>query len=435
MSMSPTMVVGLGDTGVSVIRHLRLRESAVSVCDSRLGKRTREVPHLMEVRRDYPDVRVVPPRQFARAVAQSKRVVASPGIGFDDTLLKFATIERVPIVGDIDLFMEEVDVPVIAITGTNGKSTTAMLVGAMLETHDFKVCGNIGLPVLDALDSGAKGFVVELSSFQLERLQTARFDVAAITNIAEDHLDRHKSMRDYISSKRRVYDHCSFAVFNGEDKNTNPGESTDSIAINSNPDWSVLKDGVVIDGTFISNDLIALKGSHNHFNLVMAAAIASRFGATSEAILEVASTFSGLPHRNQFVARVDGVDYFNDSKATNVAAAVASIKCMTQEPNSLVLIAGGDGKDVDFQELGETIDKHVSYLVLIGMDAQKIASSTTRVDHSIASSVEEAVRIAQQHAEKGDRVLLAPACASFDMFRDFEHRGSAFGKAVAELHS
>lgn len=435
MSMSPTMVVGLGDTGVSVIRHLRLKDSAVSVCDSRLGKRTNEVPHLVEIRRDYPDVCVVPPRQFARAVARAKRVVASPGIGFDDTLLKFATIERVPIVGDIDLFMDEVNVPVIGITGTNGKSTTAMLVGAMLQSDDFRVCGNIGLPVLDALDSGGRGFVVELSSFQLERLHTARFDVAAITNIAEDHLDRHKSMLDYIASKRRVYDRCSFAVFNGQDENTDPGKTTDSIAINRSPDWCVLADGVVIDGTFISSDDIALKGRHNRFNLVMAAAIASRFGATSEVIREVASSFSGLDHRNQFVARVNGVDYFNDSKATNVAASVATITSMTQESNNLILIAGGEGKEADFKELGETIDRHVSYLVLIGEDAQRIAANTTQVGYSFASSMNEAVRIAQEQAENGACVLLAPACASFDMFRNFEHRGTAFVNAVAELGS
>ena len=369
---------------------------------------------------------MVPPRQFARAVARAKRVVASPGIGFDDTLLKFATIERVPIIGDIDLFMDEVNVPVIGITGTNGKSTTAMLVGAMLQSDDFRVCGNIGLPVLDALDSGGRGFVVELSSFQLERLHTARFDVAAITNIAEDHLDRHKSMLDYIASKRRVYDHCSFAVFNGQDENTDPGKTTDSIAINRSPDWCVLADGVVIDGTFISSDDIALKGRHNSFNLVMAAAIASRFGATSEVIHEVASSFSGLDHRNQFVARVNGVDYFNDSKATNVAASVATITSMTQESNNLILIAGGEGKDADFKELGETIDRHVSYLVLIGEDAQRIAANTTQVGYSFASSMNEAVRIAQEQAENGDCVLLAPACASFDMFRNFEHRGSCF---------
>ena len=435
MSMSPTMVLGLGDTGVSVIRHLRLRDSAVSVCDSRLGKRTREVPRLVEVRRDYPDVSVVPPRQFARAVARSKRVVASPGIGLDDMLLKFAMIERVPVVGDIDLFMEEVDVPVIGITGTNGKSTTATLVGAMLQTDDFKVCGNIGLPVLDALNSGARGFVVELSSFQLERLQAARFDVAAITNISADHLDRHRTMLDYVSSKRRVYDHCSLAVFNGQDENTNPRKAIDSIAVDGSPNWRVLNDGVVVDGTFISSEHIALKGRHNHFNLVMAAAIATRFGATSEMIRDVAMSFSGLPHRNQFVARVDGVDYFNDSKATNAAASVKSITGMSEEYRNVVLIAGGVGKDADFQELGETIDKYVSHLVLIGGDAQRIAFCTRRVNHSIASSMEEAVRVAREHAVEGDRVLLAPACASFDMFRNFEHRGTVFTNAVMDLQS
>ncbi|MCY3884866.1 MAG: UDP-N-acetylmuramoyl-L-alanine--D-glutamate ligase [Gammaproteobacteria bacterium] len=435
MNISPTMVVGLGDTGVSVIRHLRLKDRAVAVCDSRLGKRTREIPHLLKVRRDYPDVSVIPPRQFARAVARSKRVVASPGIAIDDTLLKFATIERVPIVGDIDLFMEEVDVPVVGITGTNGKSTTAMLVGAMLQDREFKVCGNIGLPVLDALDSGAKGFVVELSSFQLERLQNARFDVAAITNIAEDHLDRHKSLDEYVSSKRRVYDNCKFAVFNGLDNNTRPESATASIAINGSSDWCVEPDGVVVNGSHISAEQIALQGRHNYFNLVMAAAIASRFGATDEVIREVASTFTGLQHRTQFVAQVNGADYFNDSKATNVAASIASISSMSADSSKLILIAGGDGKSVDFQQLGATIDKCVSHLVLIGQDAEAIANCTKLVSCSFASSMDEAVRIAQDHASAGDRVLLSPACASFDMFRNFEHRGDAFAKAVVELQS
>lgn len=435
MSMSPTMVLGLGNTGVSVIRHLRLKDRAVAVCDSRLGKRTREIPHLLKVRRDYPDVSVVPPRQFARAVAKSKRVVASPGIAIDDTLLKFATIERVPIVGDIDLFMEEVDVPVIGITGTNGKSTTAMLVGAMLHGREFKVCGNIGLPVLDALHSGAKGFVVELSSFQLERLQNARFDVAAITNIAEDHLDRHKSLDEYVSSKRRVYDHCKFAVFNGLDHNTKPEGATASIAICGSSDWCVEPDGVVVNGSYIAAEHIALQGRHNHFNLVMAAAIASQFGATNDVIREVASTFTGLQHRTQFVAQVYGVDYFNDSKATNVAASIASISSMSAGSSKLILIAGGDGKSVDFQQLGTTIDKCVSHLVLIGQDAKAVANCTKLVSCSFASSMDEAVCIAQDHASAGDRVLLSPACASFDMFRNFEHRGDAFAKAVMELQS
>lgn len=435
MNVSPTMVVGLGDTGVSVIRHLRLKDRAVAVCDSRLGKRTSEIPRLLEVRRDYPDVSVVPPRQFARAVARSKRVVASPGIAIDDTLLKFATIERVPIVGDIDLFMEEVDIPVIGITGTNGKSTTAMLVGEMLKDREFKVCGNIGLPVLDALDTGAKGFVVELSSFQLERLQTARFDIAAITNIAEDHLDRHKSFEDYVTSKRRVYDHCEFAVFNGQDDNTKPEKDTVSIAINGSSEWCVAPDGVVVNGSHIPTEHIALRGRHNHCNFVMAAAIASRFGASLDVIREVASTFTGLQHRTQFVARINGTDYFNDSKATNVAASIASITSMALRGRRLVLIAGGDGKNVDFREFGETIDKYVSHLVLIGQDAEEIADCTKLADCSFASSMDEAVRVAHKYASEEDRVLLAPACASFDMFRNFEHRGDEFAKAVMELQS
>ena len=427
------MVLGLGDTGISVIRHLRSQQGLISACDSRLGRHTQEVPHLATVRSDFPDVRIVPPRRFAKAVAGTERVVASPGVALDDSLLKFAAIERIPVVGDIDLFFEAVKVPVIGITGTNGKSTTTTLVGEMLQDLGFQVCGNIGLPVLDALRNDASGYVVELSSFQLERLRNSRFEVAAITNIAEDHLDHHRSMEEYVASKHRIYINCKFAVYNALDSKTRPLADVAGIAVNEDPNWRVEKDGVVVAGSAIPADEIALKGTHNHFNLVAASAIAHHLGASLSMIRKVIREFSGLAHRSQFVASIDGVEYINDSKATNVAATVASINGLSDGRKAIVLIAGGDSKNANFSELTEAIAKYVRHVVLIGRDASRIAASIEPVDYEFATSLDDAVVRARKVASSGDRVLLAPACASFDMFRNFEHRGEVFSEAVRKL--
>ncbi len=424
------MVLGLGETGFSVVRYLHDRHSAVVASDSRLGRQTSKVPHLLALREEYPDVPIVPPRQFARALSEASRVVASPGVALDDSLIRFAQIRHVPVVGDIDLFMEEVEVPVVGITGTNGKTTTTTLVGHMLQSKGFRTCGNVGLPALDALNEESAGYVVELSSFQLERLRNAGFDVAAILNIAEDHLDHHRSMSDYVASKQRIYENCKFAVYNGLDPATKPLDVEESVAVNRDPDWMVDDDGIVIDGKRIGAGSIGLQGKQNHYDLVVAAAIASRLGASRETILDVVASFKGLPHRLQLIATIDGVEYINDSKATNAAASIAALRGLASNDRGLILIAGGDGKDADFQELGGVIDECVRYAVLIGRDAPQIADQIKRTDYEFAPSMLAAVSSAKRLASEGDKVLLSPACASYDMFRNFEHRGASFVQAV-----
>lgn len=433
MSNDFTMVLGLGNTGISVIRHLQSKEGHVHACDSRLGRQTGQIPHLSTVRTDFPNVKIVPPRRFAKAVADFSRVVASPGLALDDSLLKFAEIERVPIVGDIDLFLDEVDVPVIGITGTNGKSTTTMLVGEMLCAKGYQVCGNIGLPVLDALSSNAAGYIVELSSFQLERLNRAQFDVAVITNIAEDHLDHHSSMAQYIASKKRIYEDCEFAVYNGRDSRTRPQSDRPGIAVDGDLDWRVVEQGIVVAGTLIPSDRLALRGKHNHFNLVAASAVAHHMGANLDTIEHVARTFKGLAHRTQLIAIVDDVEYINDSKATNVAAAVASIHGMSAGGRDLILIAGGDSKNADFSKLAEAIGEHVRHVVLFGRDASRIAEHLHSVEFEFANSLETAVTRARELAVPDTCVMLSPACASYDMFENFEQRGTSFAAAVRGL--
>ena len=427
------MVYGLGETGYSVIRFLQEQHGSVVATDSRLGRYSNQIPYLQTVRSEYPDVRIVPPRRIVQELAHSTRVVASPGIALDDVLIKYAHIEGVPVVGDLDLFLQEVSQPVIGITGTNGKSTVASLVGEMLRPQNFVVCGNIGLPVLDALGRCANGYVVELSSFQLERLSKGQFKVAAITNIAADHLDRHRSIEEYVASKQRIYEDCGFAVFNGRDRRTVPVTSFNGIAVNNDPNWQVVEDGIVVSGIKIPQEKIALEGRHNHFNLVMAAAIATQFEVDLATIRDVALNFTGLAHRTQLVAELAGVKFIDDSKATNVAATVSALHGLSNGNKELILIAGGEGKGADFLELADAVSQCAKTVVLIGQDAHRIGACIEDTPVEYANSMGDAVYRAQSHALSGDIVLLSPACASFDMFRNFEHRGSEFRRAVEAL--
>lgn len=432
MKQERDIVLGLGATGYSVVRHLHAH-CPVSVFDSRLGRDALAIPFLRNVRRDYPDVDVIPPKGYKRALESARRVIASPGIPLSNSMLKWAQIERIPVVGDIDLFMEQVRVPVIGITGTNGKSTTVSLVAEMLQKRGYVACGNIGTPVLDMLESKAKGFVLELSSFQLERLQHGPFNVATILNISEDHLDHHGSMDEYITAKQRVYQDSEFAVYDYLRPETIPTISIPGIELNRDPRWKVDQKGIVIDGEFLDHSEIAMTGSHSLQNLITAASISKHLGASMDEIVEVAGSFKGLPHRAQRLGTVDGVEFINDSKATNVCAAIASIKKQYYENAKLILICGGDGKAADFRELGECIDEFVAHTILMGNDADDIAACIQQTSHEFVQSMNAAVSASINVSGPGDRVLLAPACASFDMFTDFAHRGATFVKCVSEL--
>ena len=434
MKRERDIVLGLGATGYSVVRHLHA-QCPVSVFDSRLGRDALAIPFLRNVRSDYPDVDVIPPKGYKRALENARRVIASPGIPLSNSMLKWAQIERIPVVGDIDLFMEQVKVPVIGITGTNGKSTTVSLVADMMRKRGFVACGNIGTPVLDMLKSKSKGYVLELSSFQLERLQRGPFKVASILNISEDHLDHHESMEEYVAAKQRIYQDAQFAVYDYLRPETIPTKRIPGIELNRDPSWKVEEDGIVIKGEFLSQDEIALKGSHNLQNLLTAAAITTQMGVKFDEIVRVAGSFEGLPHRAQSLGSVAGVEFINDSKASNVSAAIASIKRQYDEHAKLILICGGDGKAADFKKLGECIDEFVAHTILIGSDAQDIASCIERTRYEFAQSMDAAVSVAVNVSQSGDRVLLAPACASFDMFTDFAHRGTAFNNCVLGLQA
>lgn len=432
MKQERDIVLGLGATGYSVVRHLHSL-CPLSVFDSRLGRDAHAIPFLNNVRTDYPDVDVISPRGYKRALENARRVIASPGIPLSNSMLKWAQIERIPVVGDIDLFMEQVRTPVIGITGTNGKSTTVSLVADMLKDRGFVACGNIGTPVLDMLKSKAKGYVLELSSFQLERLQQGPFKVATILNISEDHLDHHGSMEHYRTAKQRIYRDAEFAVYDHLRPETAPDTTLPGIELNKDPNWMVHEEGITVGGELLQRCEIALSGSHFLQNLLTAAAISIQLGASIEDVVRVARTFKGLPHRAQSVGTFNGVEFINDSKATNVCAAIASIQEQYEEGAKLILICGGDGKAAEFKELGACIDEFVSHTILFGHDSQSIASCIHRTGYEFVTSMDDAVSVAVNLSQSGDKILLAPACASFDMFNDFAHRGTTFAKCVSEL--
>lgn len=430
MKRRATIVLGLGATGRSCVRHLAGRERVLAF-DTRLAP-----PHLDALRRDCPSVEVLAAADWPAALDAADRVVASPGIALDHCLLRAARAASVPVTSDIELFLNDAKAPVVGITGTNGKSTVTTLVGRQLAAagRDVGVGGNLGRPALALLGDERDAYVLELSSFQLERLTRPRLAVAAVLNVSADHLDRHGRLDDYAACKRRIYDGAQRAVFNADDPRTAPPRGMAAIAVNGDPDWRVDGDALVLDGQRAPTASFMLKGRHNQFNIVAAAAIARQAGVPVAAGLDALAAFAGLPHRSQRIAAIDGVTYVDDSKATNVGACLAALEGFGNGAGNIVLIAGGDAKQASFASLKGAVARHVSQLVLLGRDAPLLgaalagATSTCR-----AETMRHAVRLARAAARRGDTVLLAPACASFDMYANYEERGAAFAAEVCAL--
>ncbi len=423
MSGDRTLIIGLGATGYSCLKHLHGRVP-VAVCDTRENP-----PYGAAARTGFADVEVLDPA--AVEFSDFDRAVISPGMGLDHCLARAAREAGLEILGDIDLFLERAVAPVIAITGTNGKSTVASMVGQLLDQppNEVRVGGNLGVPALDLLDSTVDWYVLELSSFQLERMGSGTFDIGAVLNVSADHLDRHLSFEDYRQAKRRVYRGCRAAVHNGLDSNTRPPPDVPAIALNENPDWRVAGDELIIDGASFPLSSFQLRGRHNAFNVVAACAIASLTGG--EVRPEHLFDFRGLPHRSAFVGKVGSVRCIDDSKATNVGACSAALAGFGEEGRDVVLIAGGDGKNASFEPLKRPVARYAKHVVLIGRDAPRIEAALDGVvPVSRASDMDRAVAKALAAARGRGIVLLSPACASFDMFDDFEARGDAFAAAV-----
>jgi len=440
------LVLGLGDTGLSAVRWLAKRGARLRAADSRAAP-----PALGAVREAAPGIETHLGGFDEALLANVDTVVASPGIALREPLLRAAAARGVGIVGDVEIFARELrrkgTARVIGITGTNGKSTVTALAGAMGAAAGWRTvtCGNIGLPVLDALDSvegaSAECFAVELSSYQLETTESLALDAAAMLNLTQDHLDRYDSMAAYGAAKARIFRHAATRVVNRDDPASlamagGARTFTFGLGVPAGDDaWGLdeartgLRRG---SRNLVALDEMAITGLHNAANAMAAHALLSAVGAPEEALARALREFKGLRHRVEVVATVGGVRFIDDSKGTNVGATVAALEGSTRP---VVLVAGGDGKGQDFTPMAEAVRARARAVVLIGRDAGAIraALQSTGVALETAATMEGAVSAAFALAKPGDDVMLSPACASFDMFRNYGHRGDVFAAAARAL--
>ena len=435
------VVVGLGSTGLSCARFLFQRGQPFAVVDTRA-----EPPGLAELQREMPGVDVHTGDYPQDLVTAASELIVSPGVGMDTAIVRAALAAGVAVVGDIDLFMREATAPVVGITGSNAKSTVTELVGQMARDAQLNVGvgGNLGTPALALLAPERELYVLELSSFQLERAQRLGLAVAAVLNVSADHLDRHGSMPNYRSAKHRIFDGCNKAVVNPDDPYTVP-------LLSSAVDVVTWRMAQPLSGGFglrevngvecLSHDEQALlpvselrlAGRHNVANALAALALGYAAGLPLAAMTTTLRNFRGLPHRCELVAEIDGVRYVNDSKGTNVGATEAALRGLGGA-RDVLLIAGGQGKGADFTQLQDAVAQHCKLLLLLGEDAPLLAQALSpSVPVLMVSSLGEAVSTAAAHALRGDVVLLSPACASFDMFSGYAERGNTFAARVREL--
>lgn len=435
-------IVGLGLTGFSCARYLHSVGVPFRVVDSRS-----EPPMKQQFIQQFPDVDLRCGEFTRHTFSAADVLIVSPGVSLTMPAIADAIAQGAQLSSDIALFLQANNKPVIAITGSNGKSTVATLVADMLNSVGIKALavGNIGLPVLDALTDrlAVDMYVVELSSFQLERLDDVSASVATVLNVSDDHLDRYANFAAYQASKERIYRGAEIIVENRQQILSKPQASkAKSVSFGlDKPEagqFGLLQEAgkkylAFADKKLIACDAIKIRGSHNWLNALAALALCQSVGVQPESVVDVLTRFAGLKHRCQWVADVEGVHFYNDSKATNTGATIAAIQGMKTADNRIVLIAGGEDKDSDFSSLAAVIREQVAALILIGKDAGKIAEKLKGFATEYAASLEEAVSKAFAKAQVGDVVLLAPACASFDMFDNYKHRGDVFIAAVEAL--
>ncbi|WP_226645557.1 UDP-N-acetylmuramoyl-L-alanine--D-glutamate ligase [Microbulbifer variabilis] len=439
------VVIGLGATGQSVVRYLLRHGNTPVVLDSRDNP-----PGLADFQREFPQVTVETGPLRANTLLAASLIIASPGVPLAEPLLQQAIAEGIPVVGDIELFAQALQrkqskAKLAAITGSNGKSTVTTLLGKMAEAAGIsvRVGGNIGFPVLDLLDDPLPElFVLELSSFQLETTYSLAPTVATVLNMSADHMDRYPSMLEYHRAKQRIYRGAEVFVVNREDPLSQgplsrerrewtfgldqPDLKQFGVRMHEGREW--LAQGSV---NLLPVDELAMVGKHNTANALAALAMGNVLGLPMDAMLSVLRSFPGLAHRCERVVDFQGVTYVNDSKGTNVGATQAALDGLATSTRKIVLIAGGDGKGADFSSLKKSAST-LRAMVSIGVDGDKIARVFAEQCPTFrADSMADAVNKARTLAHSGDYVLLSPACASFDMYRNFEERGEDFRKIVS----
>jgi len=437
------VIVGLGQTGLSFARYLQRQGESFRIVDSR-----QQPPGLEEARQAFPQLEIELGDFQEQTLLAAEELLVSPGVDLRQPVFDKARQAKIPLNSDISIFAASIQAPIAAITGSNAKSTVVSLLGVMAERAglDVAVAGNIGKPVLDLLDEKERQlYVLEISSFQLESTHELGAEVACILNISTDHMDRYDAEQEYLTAKQRIFQNCKQAVVNRDDPLTSLGIPA------SARQWSYGLDAggpdefglLEVEGeTWLAFDQqalmpasqVKLAGRHNLANALAALALGHALGLDMPLMLAALRDFAGLAHRCQFIADIQGVKYYNDSKGTNVGASIAALRGLGGE-NNVILLAGGQGKGANFSDLQESLSRHAKLVIVYGEDAKRISLaispvvSVTAVDNLLA-----AVELAHQQAQPGDIVLLSPACASFDMFANFEERGRVFTAAVEALH-
>jgi len=446
LNFEPTLVVGLGKTGLSCVRFLVAYGVPVAVTDSRVNP-----PCLDEFQKEFEDVECSVGGFNDSLFAWAKHLIVSPGVAINEPIIVAARERGIEVIGDVELFAREVMNPVVAITGSNGKSTVTMLVAEMAKSASKKVLvgGNIGTPVLDLLLEPAPDlYVLELSSFQLETTESLNAAVSVVLNISPDHMDRYRGLQHYAGSKQRVFGvdggGHGVMVVNRDDATVMSmvDKKRECISFGLGEPTGNNFGRISFQGNFwlvrgserlLPVSELRLAGEHNQANALAALAMGEQVGLPMIAMLDACRHFAGLPHRTQWVASIDDVAWYNDSKGTNVGATIAAIQGFSQP---VVLIAGGQGKGADFSSLREAVKEKVRAVILMGEDASLIEGMLADVAPiAHVNDMKAAVMKAHSLSQAGDVVLLSPACASFDMYAGFEARGNAFVDAVYELQN
>jgi len=441
LSNREVLIVGLGETGMATAEFLNRMGASVTITDVQpqelLGQNVHKIKAL--------GVNLELGRHCIDTFLRSDLIILSPGISWDIIPVKEAMKKGIETISELELAFRFLTFPLIAVTGTNGKTTTATLIYEILKFCRKKVflAGNIGIPLIKfALEKNWDYGIVEVSSFQLEGVTNFKPKIAILLNITQDHLDRHRTMEDYVSAKMKIFSRQTeedWAIWN-DDLNIALQGKGKKIPFSSNKE---LKEGIFLskDSIFcripgsdeikIGIDRVQLKGIHNLENIMAVIATGLIVGSPPDIIQNIIENFKPLPHRMEFVGEVRGIRYYNDSKATNVDATVKAILSF-DEP--IVMIAGGEDKNSDFRPMRSIIKDKVRALVLMGRAKDKMKDHLDGItDITTVDSLEEAMNVAELKAKPGDVVLFSPACASFDMFKNYKERGEKFRQKVAKI--
>ncbi|MCF7791372.1 MAG: UDP-N-acetylmuramoyl-L-alanine--D-glutamate ligase [Victivallales bacterium] len=435
------LVVGTGRTGLSCIEYLIRNNKKAVIADTR-----KSPPNAEFIKKKFPNISCCFGQIEDNILDKADCVIISPGIPLSEKFVQKAERSGKEVIGDVELFIKEVKAPIAAVTGTNGKTTVTTLIGKMAEKAGFKaaVGGNIGIPVLDLLKEPVPDlYVLELSSFQLQSAYSMNFEAAVLLNITEDHIDYHGTEVEYRKSKLKILKNCKNAVINRNlnyiprkinyytfSLNAPEAENDYGIAVSNGIKYLSSYNNKIMPAADLQ-----IAGKHNQENALAALAAGRILGFEQSKMVKVLKEFHGIKHRCQLIAEREGVKWYNDSKATNVGAAIAAVEGLGRKAGNIILIAGGMGKNADFKPLACPLKKYVKKTILFGRDAgliSKVIHCCTEIE--IADDLNKAVQEAFYSAQNGDIILFAPACSSFDMFENFEHRGNEFERLVKYVY-